>query len=226
MAHSFQSSQTRSRFPQRCRTLCRSRFPQEKLAKLDSVTQDSGVSPVTLAVVDHELMLVVGIKVNSSWEYDASLYFKFPTSSAFSGTLTLALQSSTGQTFAKATTTIHGSQTSWKQIQLKLRPSGNAPNTNNVFTVTLDAKAASGVTVNFAMLSLFPPTFKNRPNGMRVDIAEVRCCNACGCVRPILKIYFYQTLAEMGPAFFRFPGGNNLVSRQIPHDKLDINCAV
>ncbi|KAF7797072.1 hypothetical protein EIP86_008264 [Pleurotus ostreatoroseus] len=40
------------------------------------------------------------------------------------------------------------------------------------------------------MFSLFPPTFKNRPNGMRVDIAE--------------------TLVEMGPKFFRFPGGNNL----------------
>ncbi|KAF8880022.1 glycoside hydrolase superfamily [Infundibulicybe gibba] len=45
------------------------------------------------------------------------------------------------------------------------------------------------------MLSLFPPTFKNRANGMRVDIAEA--------------------LAEMGPSFFRLPGGNNLEGQTV-----------
>ena len=54
-----------------------------------------------------------------------------------------------------------------------MKPTKTASNTNNVFTVTLDGAAASGQTVNFALLSLFPPTFKNRPNGMRIDIAEV-----------------------------------------------------
>ncbi|KAJ3498650.1 hypothetical protein NLJ89_g10193 [Agrocybe chaxingu] len=39
------------------------------------------------------------------------------------------------------------------------------------------------------MLSLFPPTFRGRENGLRIDLAEA--------------------LEEMGPAFFRFPGGNN-----------------
>ncbi|KAJ3517525.1 hypothetical protein NLJ89_g441 [Agrocybe chaxingu] len=45
------------------------------------------------------------------------------------------------------------------------------------------------------MLSLFPPTFKGRPNGMRVDLAEA--------------------LQEMGPSFFRFPGGNNLEGQTV-----------
>ncbi|KAI0694224.1 glycoside hydrolase family 51 protein [Cytidiella melzeri] len=131
-----------------------------------------------------------GIKVDSTWTYTASLYFKFPVASSFSGTLTIALQTATGQTLAQGTTAIRGSQTTWKQVQLTLKPTKTASNTNNVFTVSLDGKAASGQTIDFAMLSLFPPTFKNRPNGMRVDIAEA--------------------LAETGPAFFRFPGGNNI----------------
>ena len=40
------------------------------------------------------------------------------------------------------------------------------------------------------MVSLFPPTFNNRPNGNRRDIM--------------------QLLADMKPAFLRFPGGNYL----------------
>ncbi|KAI0341480.1 glycoside hydrolase family 51 protein [Trametopsis cervina] len=131
-----------------------------------------------------------GIKVDSTWQYTASLYLRFPESSSFSGQLTLALKTSTGTTLAQGTTTIKGSQTTWKQIKLTLKPTRSATDTNNVFSVTLDGHAASGLTVNFAMLSLMPPTFKGRENGMRIDIAE--------------------TLAEMGPAFFRFPGGNNL----------------
>ena len=111
--------------------------------------------------------------MDSSWTYNASLFFKFPTSSSFSGTLTVALKTTSGETLAQASTTIKGSQTTWKQVAFALKPTKTASNTNNVFTVTLDGAAASGQTVNFALLSLFPPTFKNRPNGMRIDIAEV-----------------------------------------------------
>ena len=39
--------------------------------------------------------------------------------------------------------------------------------------VTLDGAQAAGETIHFAMLSLFPPTYKGRENGMRIDIAEV-----------------------------------------------------
>lgn len=66
---------------------------------------------------------------------------------------------------------------------------------NNVFTVTFDGEAAAGVTIDFALFSLFPPTFKDRPNGLRQDIA--------------------QALVDMGPSFFRLPGGNNLVGYSI-----------
>lgn len=57
---------------------------------------------------------------------------------------------------------------------MDLYPTSTPGNNNNLFTISVDAASASGQTINFAMLSLFPPTFKNRPNGMRVDLAEVR----------------------------------------------------
>ncbi|KZT10497.1 glycoside hydrolase family 51 protein [Laetiporus sulphureus 93-53] len=131
-----------------------------------------------------------GINVNASWTYNASLYYRFPSSSTFSGKLTLGLESSAGDVLASNSTTISGSQTIWKQIALELTPSYSASNNNNSFFVTVNGSEAAGETIHFAMFSLFPPTYKNRPNGMRVDIAE--------------------TLADMKPAFFRFPGGNNL----------------
>lgn len=34
--------------------------------------------------------------------------------------------------------------------------------------------------------------------------------------RALSKITFLQALVEMAPAFFRFPGGNNLVSAHVP----------
>ncbi|KZT10533.1 glycoside hydrolase family 51 protein [Laetiporus sulphureus 93-53] len=131
-----------------------------------------------------------GINVNASWTYNASLYYRFPSSSTFSGKLTLGLESSAGDVLASNSTTIIGSQTIWKQIALELTPSYSALNNNNSFFVTVNGSEAAGETIHFAMFSLFPPTYKNRPNGMRIDIAE--------------------TLADMKPAFFRFPGGNNL----------------
>ncbi|EPS96452.1 hypothetical protein FOMPIDRAFT_47951 [Fomitopsis schrenkii] len=131
-----------------------------------------------------------GIKVDASWTYNASLYYRFPSASSYSGKLTVGLQSSSGETLASNSTTIDGAQTEWANVFLTLTPSSSAADTDNTFVVTLDGAEAAGETINFALFSLFPPTYKGRENGMRIDVAE--------------------TLAAMKPTFFRFPGGNNL----------------
>ena len=131
------------------------------------------------------------MKVETSALYNASFYYKVPQESNFSGDATIALQSSSGDVLASATVPISGSQTEWTQVAAELTPSSSAGDVNNVFTVTLDGAAAAGLTIDFALFSLFPPTFKDRPNGLRPDIA--------------------QALVDMGPSFFRLPGGNNLV---------------
>lgn len=71
---------------------------------------------------------------------------------------------------------MHGSDTTWKQVDVKLKPTRSAPNVNNTFAVLVEpSKGSADTTINFAMFSLFPPTFKGRQNGMRMDIAEVSC---------------------------------------------------
>ncbi|KAL4267014.1 glycosyl hydrolase 51 family protein [Pleurotus pulmonarius] len=131
-----------------------------------------------------------GMKVVASSTYKGSFFVKFPTASSFRGNLIVGLRTTSGSTIVSQSVPIRGSTTSWQQINVSLTPRTTPPSTDNQFFVTIDGAAASGQTINFAMFSLFPPTFKNRANGMRDDVATA--------------------LAEMQPKFFRFPGGNNL----------------
>ncbi|KAL1732386.1 glycoside hydrolase superfamily [Schizophyllum commune] len=113
-----------------------------------------------------------GMKVEASALYNASFYYRFPQASNFSGGLSLALQSSSGDVLASAIVNVSGEQTDWLQASAALVPLDSAVDVNNVFTVSLDGSAAAGQTIHFAMFSLSPPTFKNRHNGMRTDIAQ------------------------------------------------------
>lgn len=134
----------------------------------------SGVCDLRYVVRSALTGVILGIKVQSSWTYNASFYFRFPSSSTFSGKLNVALQTSSGRVLASKSVTVRGSQTEWTHVDVQLKPTITAPNTDNLFVVTIDGeRGTSGTTINFAMFSLFPPTFKNRPNGMRIDIAEV-----------------------------------------------------
>lgn len=105
----------------------------------------------------------------------------------------MGLRTNTGTTLAQATTQIRGTTTTWKQITLSLRPTASAPDNNNSFFISVDGAKAAGQTIHFALLSLFPPTFKNRPNGLRVDIAEV--CVVFGITIPIA---FTLSLIDLG----------------------------
>ncbi|KAJ7089351.1 alfa-L-arabinofuranosidase precursor [Mycena belliarum] len=146
-----------------------------------------------------------GIKVAAGSTYTASFHYRFPTASSFKGRITVGLQTAAGKSLVSTTVPIAAASTAWTLVNVTLHPTTSAATTANNFTVTLDGAAASGQTVHFAFFSLFPPTFKNRPNGMRVDIAT--------------------TLAEMGPSFFRLPGGNNLKG-QIPSQRWQWNATV
>ena len=91
-----------------------------------------------------------------------------------------------------ATATINGVTTDWKQYTFTLK-TGQVPVTsNNHFQLTV----AKPATVWFNLVSLFPPTYKERTNGNRVDLME--------------------KLAAMRPKFLRFPGGNYLEGDHIP----------
>ncbi|EIM87070.1 glycoside hydrolase family 51 protein [Stereum hirsutum FP-91666 SS1] len=131
-----------------------------------------------------------GININSSWTYNASFFYRFPSTTPSTNlTASINLQTSSGTVLGTATAALVPS-TTWTQVFVRIKPTASASDANNNFTVTFSGAQAAGRTVNFAMFSLFPPTFKGRVNGMRMDIAE--------------------TLASMAPSFFRLPGGNNL----------------
>ena len=85
-----------------------------------------------------------------------------------------------------ATTTTQPVTGDWKQYQYVLKTDKLVAGAQNHLQFTLAAPA----TVDLQLPSLFPPTYKNRANGNRVDIMEM--------------------LAAMHPKFIRLPGGNYL----------------
>jgi alpha-N-arabinofuranosidase len=125
-----------------------------------------------------------GIPVKPDTPYRVSFYAK--ASSGFKGPLTVAIESNDGKTVhAKANV---GQITSeWKKYTATLRtPKATTGSVDNRFVISTGTPG----TVWFSLVSLFPPTYKNRPNGNRIDIMN--------------------RLVDMKPAFLRFPGGNYL----------------
>ena len=74
----------------------------------------------------------------------------------------------------------------WKQYTVTLHTGAITPSEENHLELTLTKPATMWMT----MVSVFPPTYKNRVNGNRIDLME--------------------KLAGLHPAFLRFPGGNYL----------------
>ncbi|KAK3905544.1 glycoside hydrolase superfamily [Staphylotrichum tortipilum] len=120
-------------------------------------------------------------------KYTGSFYVK----GAYSGQFTASLQSNlTGETFGSVDIKSRSVANEWVQHEFTLVPKKNAPNSNNTFAITFDTAGAKQGSLDFNLISLFPPTYKNRPNGLRVDLMEA--------------------IAELKPTFFRLPGGNML----------------
>ncbi|KAK3690512.1 glycoside hydrolase superfamily [Podospora appendiculata] len=116
----------------------------------------------------------------------------------FEGAFTASLQSAiTGEVFGSVE--VPGTQSvkdGWVQRNFTLVPRRAAGSSNNTFAVTFDAAGIrEGSSLDFNLISLFPPTYKNRPNGMRIDIMEA--------------------LAKLNPKFLRLPGGNMLEGNTI-----------
>ncbi|MBW8780734.1 MAG: carbohydrate binding domain-containing protein [Verrucomicrobia bacterium] len=124
-----------------------------------------------------------GIPIKSAVTYRASFYAR--ASSGLAGPVTLALESDDGATvYAKAD--VSGLTTDWRPYAVTLTTGQLTPTTKARLVITVGQPG----TVWLNLVSLFPPTYKDRPNGNRPDIMQI--------------------LADMKPAFLRFPGGNYL----------------
>lgn len=122
--------------------------------------------------------------MQADWTYNASLWVK--SSSTYDSSLTVSLRSNTTTSTLASNISNLPITSIWQKLNFTLSPSANASDINNTFVVELDADAAQGTTFWFGMFSLFPPTYKGRENGMRIDLAEA--------------------MAGTKPSVWRFPG--------------------
>jgi alpha-N-arabinofuranosidase len=134
-----------------------------------------------------------GIPVRPRTRYRASFYAK--AAPGFDGPITLAIQSPDGST-VYAGGSVTGVTRAWRRHELTLE-TGNVPTTASArFVLTLNRPG----TVWLSLVSLFPPTVRNQPNGFRPDLM--------------------QMLVDLKPKFLRFPGGNYLEGNEIA-DRFD-----
>ena len=130
-----------------------------------------------------------GFPVTPSTTYRATVHAR--AGAGFTGRLTVSLQSADGAiTYASAVVPALGAD--WGSHQLKLKTRRDVVPTSDARLVLSSDKP--GV-VWLGFVSLFPPTWKDRPNGLRRDIM--------------------QMLVDLKPKFLRFPGGNYLEGETI-----------
>ena len=106
-----------------------------------------------------------------------SLYAR--CSGGFSGPITVSLEHPSGIVYAAAN--LAGVGTGWKRFSATLEPNATDPAARLVISVGKPG------TVWLDVVSLLPPTYGDRPNGLRPDLA--------------------QMLSDLRPSFARFPGG-------------------
>jgi alpha-N-arabinofuranosidase len=103
------------------------------------------------------------------------------------GPVTVSIESNDGKTVYASGSINLIKSIYWKKYELTLTTAANIQPTKDArFVISTDRVGV----YYFNLVSLFPPTFKNRPNGNRSDLM--------------------QMMVDMKPKFLRFPGGNFL----------------
>lgn len=119
-----------------------------------------------------------GIPLKAGEKYEASLFARLLDGKK--GKVTLRLTGENGEVYAEGST--KAISPDWKKYKVTLTARQEAANARLEVVPELTGK------VGLDMISLFPRnTFKNRPNGLRADLA--------------------QAIADLHPRFMRFPGG-------------------
>ncbi|HEX3684548.1 MAG TPA: alpha-L-arabinofuranosidase C-terminal domain-containing protein [Bryobacteraceae bacterium] len=161
--------------------------------ELDKSTGPSTALPLSLklTVKAADSTNQAGIKNSGFWGfavrpetmYRGSFYAKAANASTGPVTVSL-LDDNTGA--AVATAAVPSLSADWQRYTVALKTGRVRTSAANHLVLTV----ARPGTVWFDLVSLFPPTYKDRANGNRIDLME--------------------KLAAMKPAFLRFPGGNYL----------------
>ncbi|WP_308227613.1 alpha-L-arabinofuranosidase C-terminal domain-containing protein [uncultured Prevotella sp.] len=129
-----------------------------------------------------------GINAVQGRTYKLSLFAK----GNYKGGLKARLISADGKTVYAETTVDAAIGKKWNKYTAELTANANDPKAQ--FELVFDGKG----TVTLDVVSLFPPTFMNRPNGLRPDLA--------------------QLLYNIHPKFVRFPGGCYVEGQESPEN--------
>lgn len=129
-----------------------------------------------------------GINAVQGRTYKLSLFAK----GNYKGGLKARLISADGKTVYAETTVDAAIGKKWNKYTAELTANANDPKAQ--FELVFDGKG----TVTLDVVSLFPPTFMNRPNGLRPDLA--------------------QLLYNIRPKFVRFPGGCYVEGQESPEN--------
>ena len=134
-----------------------------------------------------------GFPIRKNTTFKGSLYVKQPAAPndgsaapAPMKSLKIALKSADGNT-TYAETKVSGFTGEWKKLDYQLTTSATQADTKDARLFFIADEAGS---IELTRVTLFAPSFKNRPNGLRTDLMEM--------------------MVEMNPKFLRFPGGNYL----------------
>lgn len=129
-----------------------------------------------------------GINAVQGRTYKLSLFAK----GNYKGGLKARLISADGKTVYAETTVDAAIGKKWNKYTAELTANANDPKAQ--FEFVFDGKGS----VTLDVVSLFPPTFMNRPNGLRPDLA--------------------QLLYNIRPKFVRFPGGCYVEGQESPEN--------
>ena len=131
-----------------------------------------------------------GIPVQPNTVYRASFYAR--ASAEFKGPVTVSIESNDG-TKVYLSADVAGIGSKWKKYSTTLRTGDVSTAMDNRFVISVPRNSSGSLWLS--LVSLFPPTYKDRPNGLRPDLMEL--------------------LGGLKPAFLRFPGGNYLEGNTI-----------
>ncbi|KAL2867342.1 alpha-L-arabinofuranosidase A [Aspergillus lucknowensis] len=108
----------------------------------------------------------------------------------YSGKIMLRLVGSgNGEVYAEHNVTVRGEWGRFKRFETTFRSEASRDG-DNEWQLLFDSQRVKGDVMNFGLVQLFPPTYHDRVNGLRDDIAK--------------------PVEGLKPAFLRFPGGNNI----------------
>lgn len=124
--------------------------------------------------------------------YNASFYAKSTTN--YNGPLTVTIESSDGL-IIYASAVVPQITSTFEKYEVSLIPNAaliQSSTLDVVFVISVEGTASAtveeGTQIFFQLVSLYPPTWRNKPKGLRIDIAE--------------------KLAAAKPSIMRFPGGS------------------